>query len=105
MRIVSFLFLLMAGIYSHSGWAETCRGDIGQMTVNVQNIKYLPTLPLNTQMTDMMADNGSGIHFSCDLQVPKAAAKRLVYRQLKTASTPLSIGGQHGFPPAPGGNG
>ena len=100
MRIVSFLFLLMAGIYSHSGWAETCRGDIGQMTVNVQNIKYLPTLPLNTQMTGMMADNGSGIHFSCDLQVPKAAAKRLVYRQLKTASTPLSIGGQHVFPSA-----
>lgn len=100
MRIVSFLFLLMAGIYSHSGWAETCRGDIGQMTVNVQNIKYLPTLPLNTQMTGMMADNGSGIHFSCDLQVPKAAAKRLVYRQLKTTSTPLSIGGQHVFPSA-----
>lgn len=100
MRIVSFLFLLMAGIYSHSGWAETCRGDIGQMTVNVQNIKYLPTLPLNTQMTGMMADNGSGIHFSCDLQVPKAAAKRLVYRQLKTASTPVSIGGQHVFPSA-----
>ena len=100
MRIVSFLLLLMAGIYSHGGWAETCKVDIGQMTVNVQNIKYLPTLPLNTQMTGMMADNGSGIHFSCDLQVPKAAAKRLVYRQLKTASTPLSIGGQHVFPSA-----
>jgi hypothetical protein len=70
------------------------------MTVNVQNIKYLPTLPLNTQMTGMMADNGSGIHFSCDLQLPKAAAKRLVYRQLKTTSTPLSIGGQHVFPSA-----
>ncbi|ESM99547.1 fimbrial protein [Klebsiella oxytoca] len=100
MRIVSFLFLLIAGIYSHSGWAETCKGDIGQMTVNVQNIKYLPTLPLNTQMTGVMADNGSGIHFSCDLQVPKAAAKRLVYRQLKTASSPLSIGGQYVFPSA-----
>ena len=55
MRIVSFLLLLMAGIYSHGGWAETCKGDIGQMTVNVQNIKYLPTLPLNTQMTSVMA--------------------------------------------------
>lgn len=99
MRIVSFLLLLMAGIYSHGGWAETCKGDIGQMTVNVQNIKYLPTLPLNTQMTSVMADNGSGIHFTCDLQLPKAAAKRLVYRQLKTASSPLSIGGQHVFPP------
>lgn len=100
MRIVSFLLLLMAGIYSHSGWAETCKGDIGQMTINVQNIKYLPTLPLNTQMTSMMADNGGGIHFSCDLQVPKAVAKRLVYRQLKTASSPLSINGQHVFPSA-----
>lgn len=100
MRIVSFLLLLMAGIYSHGGWAETCKGDIGQMTVNVQNIKYLPTLPLNTQMTSVMADNGSGIHFTCDLQLPKAAAKRLVYRQLKTASSPLSIGGQHVFPSA-----
>lgn len=100
MRIVSFLLLLMAGIYSHGGWAETCKVDIGQMTVNVQNIKYLPTLPLNTQMTSVMADNGSGIHFTCDLQLPKAAAKRLVYRQLKTASSPLSIGGQHVFPSA-----
>ncbi len=100
MRIVSFLLLLMAGIYSHSGWAETCKGDIGQMTINVQNIKYLPTMPLNTQMTSMMADNGGGIHFSCDLQVPKAVAKRLVYRQLKTASSPLSINGQHVFPSA-----
>ena len=64
----------MAGIYSHGGWAETCKVDIGQMTVNVQNIKYLPTLPLNTQMTSVMADNGSGIHFACDLQQQKAAA-------------------------------
>lgn len=100
MRILSFLLLLIAVIYSHSGRAETCKADISQMTVNVQNIKYLPTLPLNTQMTSMLADNGSGIHFSCDLQLPKAAAKRLVYRQLKTPSSPRSIGGQHVFPSA-----
>lgn len=100
MRIISFLLLLMAGMYSHGGRAETCKGDIGQMTVNVQNIKYLPTLPLNSQMTSMMADNGSGIRFSCDLQLPKAVAKRLVYRQLKTASSALSINGQHVFPSA-----
>ncbi|STV87142.1 Fimbrial protein [Klebsiella michiganensis] len=60
MRIVSFLFLLMAGIYSHSGWAETCRGDIGQMTVKRPEYQVPAHAALNTQMTGMMADNGSG---------------------------------------------
>lgn len=80
--------------------AETCRANIGQTTVNIPNIKYLPTLPVNTQMTSAMADNGSGIPFSCDLQLPTASAKRIVYKQLKTGGSPMVINGQHVYPSA-----
>ncbi|MBD4420909.1 fimbrial protein, partial [Xanthomonas citri pv. citri] len=67
---------------------------------NIPNIKYLPTLPVNTQMTSAMADNGSGIPFSCDLQLPTASAKRIVYKQLKTGGSPMVINGQHVYPSA-----
>lgn len=98
-RIMQLVFLLMAGIYSHYGWSESCSGSVGQMTINVPNIRYLPTLPVNTQMTNAMADNGSGIHFVCDLQLPTAVWKQIVYRQNSTG-TPLVINGQHVYPSA-----
>ncbi len=47
-----------------------------------------------------MADNGSGIPFSCDLQLPTASAKRIVYKQLKTGGAPVVINGQHVYPSA-----
>ncbi|PLM17462.1 fimbrial protein, partial [Klebsiella quasipneumoniae] len=55
---------------------------------------------VNTQMTSAMADNGSGIPFSCDLQLPTASAKRIVYKQLKTGGSPVVINGQHVYPSA-----
>ena len=51
-------------------------------------------------MTSAMADNGSGIPFSCDLQLPTASAKRIVYKQLKTGGSPMVINGQHVYPSA-----
>ena len=66
-RLLQFVFLLIAGMYSQHGWAESCGGSVGQMTINVPNIRYLPTLRADTQMTNAMADNGGGIHFVCDL--------------------------------------
>ncbi len=51
-------------------------------------------------MTSAMADNGSGIPFSCDLQLPTASAKRIVYKQLKTDGSPMVINGQHVYPSA-----
>ncbi|MGK6293150.1 hypothetical protein [Klebsiella pneumoniae] len=60
-RLLPFLFLLGLSAYLPGVRAETCRANIGQTTVNIPNIKYLPTLPVNTQMTSAMADNGSGI--------------------------------------------
>ncbi len=97
-RLLPFLFLLGLSAYLPGVRAETCRANIGQTTVNIPNIKYLPTLPVNTQMTSAMADNGSGIPFSCDLQLPTASAKRIVYKQLKTGGSPMVINGQHVYP-------
>ena len=99
-RLLPFLFLLGLSAYLPGVRAETCRANIGQTTVNIPNIKYLPTLPVNTQMTSAMADNGSGIPFSCDLQLPTASAKRIVYKQLKTGGSPMVINGQHVYPSA-----
>ena len=99
-RLLPFLFLLGLSAYLPGVRAETCRANIGQTTVNIPNIKYLPTLPVNTQMTSAMADNGSGIPFSCDLQLPTASAKRIVYKQLKTGGAPVVINGQHVYPSA-----
>ena len=99
-RLLPFLFLLTLSGYLPGVRAETCRANIGQTTVNIPNIKYLPTLPVNTQMTSAMADNGSGIPFSCDLQLPTASAKRIVYKQLKTGGAPVVINGQHVYPSA-----
>ncbi|WP_087588004.1 fimbrial protein [Klebsiella pneumoniae] len=99
-RQLPFLFLLGLSAYLPGVRAETCRANIGQTTVNIPNIKYLPTLPVNTQMTSAMADNGSGIPFSCDLQLPTASAKRIVYKQLKTGGSPMVINGQHVYPSA-----
>lgn len=90
-RLLPVLFLLALSGYLPGVRAETCRANIGQTTVNIPNIKYLPTLPVNTQMTSAMADNGSGIPFSCDLQLPTASAKRIVYKQLKTGGSPVVI--------------
>ncbi len=97
-RLLPVLFLLALSGYLPGVRAETCRANIGQTTVNIPNIKYLPTLPVNTQMTSAMADNGSGIPFSCDLQLPTASAKRIVYKQLKTGGSPVVINGQHRLP-------
>ena len=99
-RLLPVLFLLALSGYLPGVRAETCRANIGQTTVNIPNIKYLPTLPVNTQMTSAMADNGSGIPFSCDLQLPTASAKRIVYKQLKTGGSPVVINGQHVYPSA-----
>jgi type 1 fimbria pilin len=104
-RTLQFLFLLATGIYTHYGWAESCGGSVGQMTINVQNIKYLPTLPANTQMTSAMADNGGGIHFVCDLQLPTASMKRIIYKQRNTAGSPRVINGQHVYDSALSGMG
>jgi hypothetical protein len=77
-RLLPFLFLLTLSGYLPGVRAETCRANIGQTTVNIPNIKYLPTLPINTQMTSAMADNGSGIPFpatcSCRRRAPNASS-------------------------------
>lgn len=89
--------LLLAGCYSQSSFAENCNASAGQTTVNTQNITYLPTLPVNTQMTNQMADNGSGVRFSCDLQAPAAGWKRIVYQQMNTSGSGTVINGHHVF--------
>jgi hypothetical protein len=76
-RLVALLCLLLSAIYSQPGWAESCGGRVGQMTINVPNIRYLPTLRADTQMTNAMADSGGGIHFVCDLQLPAPAGNVL----------------------------
>ncbi|MDU5191169.1 MAG: fimbrial protein, partial [Mixta calida] len=68
----------MAGLWSQAGQAENCGPATSQMTINLQNIKYLPTLPSDMQMTTPMADNGDGVHFTCDRQAPTATWKRIV---------------------------
>ncbi|RAU40256.1 fimbrial protein [Pseudocitrobacter sp. RIT415] len=92
-----FIFLLIAGFYSHASHAETCMASVGQMTLNTQNLTYLPTLPVNSQMTNQMADNGNGIHFTCDLQAPLANWKRIVYQQKDTTGAGTVINGHHVF--------
>ncbi|APB07258.1 MULTISPECIES: fimbrial protein [Raoultella] len=104
-RLVALLCLLLSAIYSQPGWAESCGGRVGQMTINVPNIRYLPTLRADTQMTNAMADSGGGIHFVCDLQLPGASWKRIVYRQINTAGSPRIINGQHVYASALSGMG
>ena len=104
-RLLQFVFLLIAGMYSQHGWAESCGGSVGQMTINVPNINYLPTLRTNTQMSNALADNGSGIHFVCDLQLPSADWKRIVYQQRVTTGSPQIINGQHVYASALSGMG
>lgn len=89
--------LLLAALYSLSGRAESCYPRVGQMTLNLRNLTYQPTLPVNSQMTSQMADNGSGVHFSCDLRAPQAAWKRIVYRQKDTSGGGRAINGRHVF--------
>lgn len=96
-RIICFIILLMAGFGSHRAWAENCNSTVSGMTINTQNVKYLPTLPVNSQMSQSMADNGSGIRFSCDLQVPLASVKRIVYQQLNTTGAAVAVNGVHIF--------
>lgn len=96
-RALCFFFLLMAGFYSHVTRAESCMASVGQMTLNTQNLTYLPTLPVNTQMTNQLADNGNGIHFNCDLQAPLASWKRIVYVQKETTGAGTVINGHHVF--------
>ncbi|MCT4702248.1 fimbrial protein [Enterobacteriaceae bacterium H20N1] len=87
--------LLLAGCYSQSSLAENCNASAGQTTINTQNITYLPTLPVNSQMTSQMPDNGGGVHFSCDLQMPTAGWKRIVYQQMDTSGAGTVINGHH----------
>ena len=93
----SLLFLLAAAACSPRVWAESCSNTVGEMTINTQNIQYLPSLPVNSQMSHSMADNGSGIRFTCDLQAPAAGWKRLVYQQVDTAGAAIAINGIHIF--------
>lgn len=96
-RRFCILVLLMLGANSPQAWAESCSNTIGDMTVNTQNIKYLPTLPNNTQMSHSMADNGSGVRFSCDLAIPAAGWKRVVYQQMDTQGAATAVNGVHIF--------
>ncbi|MEL4014653.1 fimbrial protein [Dryocola clanedunensis] len=89
--------VLMTGSYCHSSYAENCNAATGQTTFNTQNIQYLPTLPANTQMTNQMQDNGSGVRFSCDLQAPLAKYKRIIYQQMDTSGSGTVINGHHVF--------
>ncbi len=85
MRLVCLL-LTVAGLFSPGVWAAACNGDTGQMTINVQNIKYLPSLRNNTQMTSIMADSGSGFRFSCDQEARQAGAIAVKYEQERTGN-------------------
>ena len=59
--LFGWLILLVAGISSPRVWAESCNTTVGDMTINTQNVQYLPTLPVSSQMSHSLADNGSGI--------------------------------------------
>ncbi len=85
MRLMSLL-LIVAGLFSPGVWAAACNGDTGQMTINFQNIKYLPSLRNNTQMTSIMADSGSGFRFTCDQQAQQASAISVHYAQTRTGN-------------------
>nr|VUD33891.1 Fimbrial protein [Raoultella sp. NCTC 9187] len=105
-RTLQFLFLLATGIYTHYGWARAAAAAVGQMTINVQNIKYLPTLPgqhANDQRHGRTT--AGGIHFVCDLQLPTASMKRIIYKQRNTAGSPRVINGQHVYDSALSGMG
>ena len=96
LRALGLSLALMAGLWSQAGQAENCGPATSQMTINLQNIKYLPTLPSDMQMTTPMADNGGGVHFTCDRQAPTATWKRIVYQQNGAPET--IINGRHVFP-------
>lgn len=97
LHAVYVLLLILMGCWCQSSWAETCNASTAQMTININNITYLPTLPVNTQMTNQMPDNGSGIRFNCDLQPPKTARKRIVYQQRDKSGGGITINGHHVF--------
>ncbi|MEO3990769.1 fimbrial protein [Pseudocitrobacter cyperus] len=96
-RAIFFFILLIAGFYSHASRAESCMATVGQMTLNTGNLSYLPTLPVNTQMTSQIMANGDGVHFTCDLQAPKASWKRIVFQQINTDGAGTIINGHHVF--------
>lgn len=75
-RLICGLMLLLASLFSQYVQAETCQGNTGQMTLNFQNIKYLPTLRVNTQMSSIMPVNGGGIRFTCDRQGTTSSWKK-----------------------------
>lgn len=83
-RLICGLMLLLASLFSQYVQAETCLGNTGQMTLNFQNIKYLPTLRVNTQMSSIMPVNGGGIRFTCDRQGTTSSWKKIVYQQMNT---------------------
>lgn len=92
MRLMSLL-LIVAGLFSSGVRATACNGETGQMTINFQNIKYLPSLRTNTQMTSIMADSGSGFRFTCDQQAMHAGAMTVKYVQTRTRNA-TSINGR-----------
>lgn len=94
-RFIAGLLLLLAGAFSQSARAENCQGSTQQMTINFNNIRYLPTLGNNLQMSGTMADNGGGIHFTCDQQASKSTAKQIIYRH--TAKSIAEINGHEVF--------
>lgn len=96
MRLSLYLLLLVAGLFSHSVWATACNGDTGQITINFQNIKYLPSLRNNTQMTSIMPDSGSGFRFTCDQQAQQAGVVQVIYQQTRTANA-TTINGRRVF--------
>lgn len=95
--LICGLVLLVAGVSSHRVWAESCNSTVGEMTINTQNVQYLPSLPVNSQMSHSLADNGSGIHFTCDLQAPASGWKRIVYQQVDTGGAAVAVNGVHIF--------
>lgn len=84
MRLRLCFLLAIVGLFSPGAGAAACNGDTGQMTINFQNIKYLPSLRNNTQMTSIMADSGSGFRFTCDPQAQQAGAIAVHYAQTRT---------------------
>lgn len=79
-RIITGL-LLLAGTVSQNAWAETCQASTRQMTINFNNIRYLPALGTHMQMSATMQANGGGIHFTCDRQNAASSLKKIVYNQ------------------------
>lgn len=95
--VIRLFILLVVAFGCPRVWAESCSNTIGDMTINTQNIQYLPTLPVNSQMSHSMADNGSGVRFTCDLQLPAADWKRVVYQQVDTSGSAFAVNGVHIF--------